>query len=90
MIKNVTVCQFYDLTPVFPKPHFVCIEILLCKKVYFRIIAISFAVWFQNKRAKVKKSSGVPNALALQLLAEGLYNHCSQPTKTSDDEEKQE
>ena len=34
-------------------------------------------IWFQNKRAKIKKSSGVKNALALQLMAQGLYNHGS-------------
>ena len=32
-------------------------------------------IWFQNKRAKMKKSSGVKNELALQLMAQGLYNH---------------
>lgn len=32
-------------------------------------------IWFQNKRAKIKKSSGVKNGLALQLMAQGLYNH---------------
>uniref|UniRef100_UPI00358ED246 homeobox protein engrailed-1-B-like n=1 Tax=Myxine glutinosa TaxID=7769 RepID=UPI00358ED246 len=32
-------------------------------------------IWFQNKRAKLKKSSGLRNGLALQLLAQGLYNH---------------
>ena len=34
-------------------------------------------IWFQNKRAKIKKSSGVKNNLALQLMAQGLYNHGS-------------
>ena len=34
-------------------------------------------IWFQNKRAKIKKSSGVKNVLALQLMAQGLYNHGS-------------
>ena len=34
-------------------------------------------IWFQNKRAKIKKSSGVKNPLALQLAAQGLYNHGS-------------
>ena len=34
-------------------------------------------IWFQNKRAKLKKNSGVRNELALQLMAEGLYNHAS-------------
>ena len=34
-------------------------------------------IWFQNKRAKIKKSSGVRNKLALQLMAQGLYNHGS-------------
>ena len=32
-------------------------------------------IWYQNKRAKIKKTSGVRNALALQLMAQGLYNH---------------
>ena len=32
-------------------------------------------IWFQNKRAKMKKSTGVRNGLALQLMAQGLYNH---------------
>lgn len=32
-------------------------------------------IWFQNKRAKIKKSSGQKNALAIQLMAQGLYNH---------------
>lgn len=34
-------------------------------------------IWFQNKRAKMKKASGVRNGLALQLMAQGLYNHSS-------------
>ncbi|XP_061183148.1 homeobox protein engrailed-1-B-like [Saccostrea echinata] len=36
-------------------------------------------IWFQNKRAKVKKSSGGKNILALHLMAQGLYNHCTVP-----------
>lgn len=32
-------------------------------------------IWFQNKRAKIKKASGLKNGLALQLMAQGLYNH---------------
>lgn len=34
-------------------------------------------IWFQNKRAKMKKSSGVRNSLAMQLMAQGLYNHAT-------------
>ena len=34
-------------------------------------------IWFQNKRAKLKKASGRQNDLALKLMAEGLYNHAS-------------
>ena len=36
-------------------------------------------IWFQNKRAKIKKSSGHKNPLALQLMAQGLYNHSTIP-----------
>ena len=32
-------------------------------------------IWFQNKRAKLKKCSGGKNALALSLIAQGLYKH---------------
>ncbi|XP_016145604.1 homeobox protein engrailed-2a isoform X2 [Sinocyclocheilus grahami] len=32
-------------------------------------------IWFQNKRAKLKKATGPKNSLALHLMAQGLYNH---------------
>lgn len=32
-------------------------------------------IWFQNKRAKLKKSSSSEKPLASKLMAEGLYNH---------------
>nr|CAB51041.1 putative transcription factor [Periplaneta americana] len=43
-------------------------------------------IWFQNKRAKIKKASGRKNPLALQLMAQGLYNHSTVPI----DEEEEE
>ncbi|CAD7013343.1 unnamed protein product [Ceratitis capitata] len=46
-------------------------------------------IWFQNKRAKLKKSSGTKNPLALQLMAQGLYNHSTVPL-TREEEELQE
>ncbi|XP_036331590.1 homeobox protein invected [Rhagoletis pomonella] len=46
-------------------------------------------IWFQNKRAKLKKSSGHKNPLALQLMAQGLYNHSTIPL-TREEEELQE
>uniref|UniRef100_A0A9J2P2G8 Homeobox protein engrailed-like n=2 Tax=Ascaris TaxID=6251 RepID=A0A9J2P2G8_ASCLU len=36
-------------------------------------------IWFQNKRAKLKKASGQRPVLALHLMAQGLYNHASIP-----------
>ncbi|XP_058797311.1 homeobox protein engrailed-2b-like [Phymastichus coffea] len=36
-------------------------------------------IWFQNKRAKIKKATGQKNPLALQLMAQGLYNHSTVP-----------
>uniref|UniRef100_A0A3B5MF50 Homeobox protein engrailed-like n=1 Tax=Xiphophorus couchianus TaxID=32473 RepID=A0A3B5MF50_9TELE len=42
-------------------------------------------IWFQNKRAKIKKASGFKNGLALQLMAQGLYNHST--TTTQQDKE---
>lgn len=46
-------------------------------------------IWFQNKRAKIKKASGQKNPLALQLMAQGLYNHSTVPL-TREEEELQE
>lgn len=40
-------------------------------------------IWFQNKRAKIKKATGSKNNLAFHLMAQGLYNHS---TVTSKDE----
>ncbi|CAF2626865.1 unnamed protein product [Rotaria sp. Silwood2] len=40
-------------------------------------------IWYQNKRAKIKKTSGVRNTLAIQLMAQGLYNHVSSNNKNS-------
>ncbi|ODN02637.1 Homeobox protein engrailed [Orchesella cincta] len=42
-------------------------------------------IWFQNKRAKLKKSTGQRNGLAVQLMAQGLYNHSTIPV--DEDEE---
>ncbi|XP_043920716.1 homeobox protein engrailed-2 [Protopterus annectens] len=39
-------------------------------------------IWFQNKRAKIKKATGSKNNLAIHLMAQGLYNHS---TTTKDD-----
>ncbi|KAM8882653.1 homeobox protein engrailed-2a [Synchiropus picturatus] len=38
-------------------------------------------IWFQNKRAKIKKASGTKNSLALHLMAQGLYNHATVTSK---------
>ena len=47
-------------------------------------------IWFQNKRAKIKKSSGVKNKLALQLMAQGLYNHGSAAKLNGEDDNDDE
>ncbi|XP_032649936.1 homeobox protein engrailed-1 [Chelonoidis abingdonii] len=44
-------------------------------------------IWFQNKRAKIKKATGIKNGLALHLMAQGLYNHS---TTTVQDKEESE
>ncbi|XP_032900175.1 homeobox protein engrailed-2 [Amblyraja radiata] len=44
-------------------------------------------IWFQNKRAKIKKASGSKNSLALHLMAQGLYNHSN--TGKEDKEESE-
>ncbi|XP_006634501.1 homeobox protein engrailed-2b [Lepisosteus oculatus] len=42
-------------------------------------------IWFQNKRAKIKKASGSKNSLALHLMAQGLYNHATTPKDDKSD-----
>ncbi|KAK5610576.1 hypothetical protein CRENBAI_002926 [Crenichthys baileyi] len=41
-------------------------------------------IWFQNKRAKIKKASGNKNSLAQHLMAQGLYNHSTGREARSD------
>ncbi|XP_074505860.1 homeobox protein engrailed-2b-like [Sebastes fasciatus] len=41
-------------------------------------------IWFQNKRAKMKKATGNKNSLARQLMAQGLYNHAASKDAQSD------
>lgn len=41
-------------------------------------------IWFQNKRAKIKKTSANKNSLALQLMEQGLYNHTTTKDPKSD------
>ncbi|XP_055643127.1 segmentation polarity homeobox protein engrailed [Toxorhynchites rutilus septentrionalis] len=43
-------------------------------------------IWFQNKRAKIKKCSSEKNPLALQLMAQGLYNHSTVPLTKEEEE----
>lgn len=43
-------------------------------------------IWFQNKRAKIKKSTGTKNPLAMQLMAQGLYNHSTVPLTPEEEE----
>ncbi|GFU09755.1 homeobox protein engrailed [Nephila pilipes] len=37
-------------------------------------------IWFQNRRAKQKKTTGHDNPLALRLKEQGLYNHSTNKT----------
>ena len=41
-------------------------------------------IWFQNKRAKIKKSMGQKGELAQMLMAQGLYNHSTVPVDDDD------
>ncbi|CAH1775490.1 unnamed protein product [Owenia fusiformis] len=44
-------------------------------------------IWFQNKRAKQKKHTGLRNGLALHLMAQGLYNHATVPIEEHEEED---
>ena len=41
-------------------------------------------IWFQNKRAKIKKTTANKNSLALHLMAQGLYDHSTSKDAKSD------
>ena len=41
-------------------------------------------IWFQNKRAKLKKATGDKGDLAKMLEAQGLYNHQTVPLDDED------
>ncbi|KAI1885028.1 hypothetical protein AGOR_G00215960 [Albula goreensis] len=43
-------------------------------------------IWFQNKRAKIKKANGMKNGLAMQLMAQGLYNHSTTTVQEEKDD----
>ena len=43
-------------------------------------------IWFQNKRAKIKKSSGQKGELAKMLMAQGLYDHSTIPVDDDEDD----
>ncbi|KAL5011015.1 hypothetical protein ScPMuIL_013320 [Solemya velum] len=45
-------------------------------------------IWFQNKRAKLKKTSGLRHPLATFLSSEGLYNHSTVLVKEEPSEER--
>ncbi|XP_021967411.1 homeobox protein engrailed-2 isoform X1 [Folsomia candida] len=47
-------------------------------------------IWFQNKRAKLKKASGTRGGLALQLMAQGLYNHSTIPKSGGEEDDSDE
>jgi len=44
-------------------------------------------IWFQNKRAKIKKTTGSRNPLALHLMAQGLYNHSTMAMEGEEDDD---
>ncbi|XP_055990810.1 homeobox protein engrailed-2 [Sorex fumeus] len=44
-------------------------------------------IWFQNKRAKIKKATGSKNTLAVHLMAQGLYNHSTTAREGKSDSE---
>ncbi|XP_049641257.1 homeobox protein engrailed-2 [Suncus etruscus] len=44
-------------------------------------------IWFQNKRAKIKKAAGSKNTLAVHLMAQGLYNHSTASRESKSDSE---
>lgn len=46
-------------------------------------------IWFQNKRAKIKKANGLKNPLAINLMNQGLYNHSTIPLQDDSEDEDQ-
>ena len=53
-----------------------------------RCLPFAAQIWFQNKRAKIKKTTGQKNPLAVHLMAQGLYNHTTASLDGDEEEEE--
>ncbi|XP_071347655.1 homeobox protein engrailed-2b-like [Trachinotus anak] len=70
-----TVEQLHQLKTEFQNNRYLTEQRRQCLARDLGLNESQIKIWFQNKRAKIKKASGNKNSLALHLMAQGLYNH---------------
>ncbi len=80
--SGTRICNSQKNIPTF---KFFIFTVILVQKSQFLSISYFSIIFFQNKRAKLKKSTGTKNGLAMQLMAQGLYNHSTVPVDEDDE-----
>ncbi|XP_022294249.2 homeobox protein engrailed-1-B [Crassostrea virginica] len=70
-----TTDQLQRLKSEFEENHYLTEKRRLELSEELKLSESQIKIWFQNKRAKIKKSTGGKNTLALKLMSQGLYNH---------------
>ena len=67
--------QISRLTAEFDTNRYLSEERRRSLSVQLTLSESQIKIWLQNKRAKLKKTTGTPNVLAVKLRGQGLYNH---------------
>ena len=67
--------QISRLTSEFDTNRYLSEERRRSLSVQLTLSESQIKIWFQNKRAKLKKTTGNLNDLAVKLRGQGLYNH---------------